>query len=199
MDFTIILIIAFVIGMVLGFIFQRSQFCMTLILTESFLFRNHRRMIGLITAILFSTILFNIAVFSGLIENFNLLQNVGINPEFFKASSILERHIIGGLIFGFGMILAGGCVAGILFRIGEGQLSSVIAFIGLMSGFVGAFLLETLYLFEKSSVIYSSALVLPMILSVEPITFTIITVLFFLLIVLALYYRFSLLSIKKWR
>jgi len=197
MDFIIILIIAFVIGTVLGFVFQRSQFCMTLILTESFLFRNHRRLMGLITAILFSTILFNIVVSSGLIENFNLLQSVGVNPAFFKVPLILERHVIGGLIFGFGMILAGGCVAGILFRIGEGQLSSIIGFIGLMSGFAGAFLFEKLYLFGNSTVIYPSGLLLPMILSVEPIFFTIIIALFFLLIVLALYYKFSLHTIKK--
>jgi uncharacterized membrane protein YedE/YeeE len=154
-------------------------------------------MVGLIAAILFSTILFNIALFSGLIENFNLLQNVGVNPAFFIAPLILERHIIGGLIFGFGMILAGGCVAGILFRIGEGQLSSVIGFIGLMSGFAGAFLLETLHLFENSIAVYPSGLLLPMILGVEPIIFTIIVILFFLLIVLALHYKFNVLAIRK--
>lgn len=197
MDFIIVLIIAFVIGTVLGFIFQRSQFCMTLILTEFFLFKNHRRMVGLTAAILFSTILFNIAVFSGLIENFNLLQNVGVNPAFFKAPLILERHIIGGLIFGFGMILAGGCVAGILFRIGEGQLSSVIGFIGLMSGFAGAFLLETLYLFENSIAVYPYGLLLPMILGIDSIIFTIIVILFFLLVVFALHYRISIHSLKK--
>ncbi|WP_455369400.1 YeeE/YedE thiosulfate transporter family protein [[Eubacterium] cellulosolvens] len=197
MDFIIILIIAFFIGTTLGFIFQKSQFCMTLILTESFLFNNHRRMVGLIAAILFSTILFNIAVFSGLIENYNLLQNVGVNPAFFKAPLILERHIMGGLIFGFGMILAGGCVAGILFRIGEGQLSSLIGFIGLMSGFAGAFLLEKLYLLEGIIVIYPSGLLLPTILGVRPIIFTIIAILFFLLIILALHYKFNVLAIRK--
>jgi uncharacterized membrane protein YedE/YeeE len=197
MDFMIVLIIAFVIGAVLGFIFQRSQFCMTLILTESFLFNNHRRIVGLIATILFSTILFNIALYSGLIENFNLLQNVGVNHEFFKAPLILERHIIGGLIFGFGMILAGGCVAGILFRIGEGQLSSLIGFIGLMSGFAGAFLLEKLYLFENSIAVYPSGLLLPMILGVDPIIFTIIAIIFLFLILLILHYRFNVLAIRK--
>jgi uncharacterized membrane protein YedE/YeeE len=197
MDFIIVLIIAFVTGIVLGFIFQRSQFCMTLILTESFLFNNHRRIVGLIAAILFSTILFNIALYSGLIENFNLLQNVGVNPEFFKAPLILERDIIGGLIFGFGMILAGGCVAGILFRIGEGQLSSVIGFIGLMLGFAGAFLLETLYLFENSIAVYPSGVLLPMILGVEPIIFTIIAIISLFLILLILHYRFNVLAIRK--
>jgi uncharacterized membrane protein YedE/YeeE len=197
MDFMIVLIIAFVIGAVLGFIFQRSQFCMTLILTKSFLFNNHRRIVGLIATILFSTILFNIALYSGLIENFNLLQNVGVNHEFFKAPLILERHIIGGLIFGFGMILAGGCVAGILFRIGEGQLSSLIGFIGLMSGFAGAFLLEKLYLFENSIAVYPSGLLLPMILGVDPIIFTIIAIIFLFLILLILHYRFNVLAIRK--
>jgi uncharacterized membrane protein YedE/YeeE len=196
MDFITVLIIAFVTGTILGFVFQRSQFCMTLILTESFLFRNHRRLMGLVTAIIVSTILFNIIVFFGLNENFNLLQNVGVNPEFFKVPLVLERHVIGGLIFGFGMILAGGCVAGTLFRIGEGQLSSIIAFIGLISGFAGTFLLEKIYPFGNSIPIYPSALLLPIILGVEPIFFIIIIALFFLLIILAFYYRFSIHAIK---
>ncbi len=196
MDLIIILIIAFFIGTVFGFIFQRSQFCMTLILTESFLFNNHRRMVSLISAILFSIILFNIVIFSGLVDSFNFLQNIGVNPKFFMAPLILERHIIGGLIFGFGMVLAGGCVAGILFRIGEGQLSSVIGFIGLMLGFVGAFLLEPLYLFN-STVVYPSGTLLPTILGVEPNIFAIIVILFFLLIVLTLHYRFNILEIRK--
>jgi uncharacterized membrane protein YedE/YeeE len=196
MDFIIILIIAFFIGTVFGFIFQRSQFCMTLILTESFLFNNHRKMVSLISAILFSMILFNIAIFSRLVDSFNLLKNIGVNPEFFIAPLILERQIIGGLFFGFGMILAGGCVAGILFRIGEGQLSSVIGFIGLMSGFVGAFLLEPLYLFNNT-VFYPSGILLPMILGIEPNIFTIIVILFLLLIVLTLHYRFNILEIRK--
>ena len=197
MDFIIIIIIAFFIGTAFGFIFQKSQFCMTLILTESFLFNNHRRMVGLIAAIFFSIILFNLAVFSGLIENYNLLQNVGVNPSFFKAPLIFERHIVGGLIFGFGMILAGGCVAGILFRIGEGQLSSVIGFIGLMSGFAGAFLLERLYLFENSIVVYPSGLILPMIFGVESIIFTILAIIFLFFILLLFHYRFNVLSIRK--
>jgi uncharacterized membrane protein YedE/YeeE len=154
-------------------------------------------MVGLIAAILFSIILFNLAVFSGLIENYNLLQNVGVNPSFFKAPLILERHIIGGLIFGFGMILAGGCVAGILFRIGEGQLSSVIGFIGLMLGFAGAFILEPLYLFENSVVVYPSGLLLPIILGVESIIFVIIAIMFLFFLLLLFHYRFNMLTIRK--
>lgn len=166
MDFTIVLLIALAIGIILGFIFERGQFCMTLILTESVFFKNHRRMVGLISAILICTVLFNIAVFLGAVDSFNLLRQVGVNPNFFKPPLVVERSLIGGLIFGFGMILAGGCVAGILFRIGEGQLSSAIALLGLIAGFASAVVLEAIGVVGPERGLYPSGVLLPEILQI---------------------------------
>lgn len=42
--------------------------------------------------------------------------------------------IVGGVLFGIGMVLAGGCVSGILMRIGEGFAMQMVAFIGLLIG-----------------------------------------------------------------
>lgn len=42
--------------------------------------------------------------------------------------------IIGGFLFGFGMVLAGGCVVGTLYKMGSGSILSLMAFIGLLSG-----------------------------------------------------------------
>jgi uncharacterized membrane protein YedE/YeeE len=43
-------------------------------------------------------------------------------------------HITGGLVFGMGMVLAGGCGSGIWYRVGEGQLASFVAVGGFFGG-----------------------------------------------------------------
>ena len=164
MEFAIILLVAFATGVILGFLFEKGQFCMTLMLTESVLFKNHRRIVGLVGAILASMILFNLASYLGLIDKFNLLRSVGVSPNFFEPPLVIERDLVGGLLFGFGMILAGGCVAGILFRIGEGQLSSVVAFLGLMMGFASAMTLQAIGVIGPEYGLYPPGVLLPQIL-----------------------------------
>jgi len=44
---------------------------------------------------------------------------------------------IGGILFGIGMVLAGGCASGTLMRVGEGFAMQMIALVGLI---IGAFL-----------------------------------------------------------
>jgi uncharacterized membrane protein YedE/YeeE len=42
--------------------------------------------------------------------------------------------VVGGILFGIGMVIAGGCVSGILMRIGEGFVMQMVAFLGLLIG-----------------------------------------------------------------
>lgn len=157
---------------------------MTLMLTESVLFRNHRRLAGLILAILLSTILFNMVVFLNAVDQLNLLSSVGVDPSFFQAPLVVERDLIGGLIFGFGMILAGGCVAGVLFRMGEGQLSSAISFLGLIAGFVVAIVFENVGVLGPEISLYPAETLLPHILQI-PSAFLVVLAAAFLLALLA--------------
>ena len=41
---------------------------------------------------------------------------------------------VGGLLFGIGMVIAGGCVSGTLYRIGEGYLASWASLLGILLG-----------------------------------------------------------------
>ncbi|MBS7622057.1 YeeE/YedE family protein [Candidatus Bathyarchaeota archaeon] len=186
-DFQVTLLLALAVGIILGFIFQRGQFCMTLMLTESTLFRNHRRLTGLILAVLVSVILFNISVSLGLRDRLNLLKSIDVDPAFFQAPLVIERSLVGGLVFGIGMILAGGCVAGILFRIGEGQLSSAISFLGLMAGFGLAMTLEVLGILGPEVSLSTSGTLLPQILQVSSAPLVILAAAFLLAILAALY------------
>ncbi len=45
--------------------------------------------------------------------------------------------VLGGLLFGFGMVLSGGCVSGSLYRMGEGYLGSWVAIGGVLVGLYG--------------------------------------------------------------
>jgi len=42
--------------------------------------------------------------------------------------------IVGGLVFGIGMVLAAGCASGTTYRVGEGMMGSAVAAIGLTTG-----------------------------------------------------------------
>tara|TARA_B100001109_G_C18820007_1_gene453991 strand:- start:285 stop:1235 length:951 start_codon:yes stop_codon:yes gene_type:complete len=44
--------------------------------------------------------------------------------------------IVGGVLFGFGMVIAGGCVSGSLYRIGEGYVASLFSILGVVTGLV---------------------------------------------------------------
>jgi len=45
---------------------------------------------------------------------------------------------LGGLLFGVGMVVAGGCVSGSLYRMGEGYVASWVAFAGVMGGLLAS-------------------------------------------------------------
>lgn len=55
------------------------------------------------------------------------------------ASPAGVHTLIGSLLFGMGMPLAGGCLVGVMFRLGGGSTQSAVAFVGiLLGGLVGA-------------------------------------------------------------
>ena len=143
-----ILIMALVTGVFMGFIFQRSQFCTALASNEAFTFHNYGRFQGILVLLIVSTIVFNILIWLGVVSKFNLLPAIGIDaPTLCRTlpftlpgplgAVMPVINLIGGVVFGFGMMLAGGCVAGTLFRIGEGYIASIIALIGISAGGLG--------------------------------------------------------------
>jgi uncharacterized membrane protein YedE/YeeE len=43
-------------------------------------------------------------------------------------------NLVGGIVFGIGMVLAGGCASGITYRVGEGVVAALSAVVGLATG-----------------------------------------------------------------
>lgn len=122
--FLVILITSSICGLVAGFVMHRSDFCVTGMFRDLFLFRDvfMLRILGVL--IVSSMLLFELAVLGGAITHhpFPLLGAPSLG------------NIIGGFLFGIGMVLAGGCVVGTLYKMGSGSVVSIVAFIGLLLG-----------------------------------------------------------------
>ena len=108
--------VIFCLAVILGITNQRSRFCFVRAFREPFLTGEGEMIKAVVTAFLICISGFSILKFSG-IKDFT----VQIAP------SAGLPAVIGGFIFAIGMVLAGGCASGSLWRSGEGQLKSWLA------------------------------------------------------------------------
>lgn len=114
----------FVVGIILGSILYRSDFCMSGILRDVFLFKDTARLWHLTLAILLTAVLFALVQLVEPLRSDELIS--------FRRVSLLG--VAGGLIFGVGMVLAGGCVFSTLYKMGGGNLTYLLAGLGIISG-----------------------------------------------------------------
>lgn len=122
-----ILFIIFVnlaLGLVAGAIMYRSDFCVTGMFRDLFLFKKTVMLRSLLLLTISSMVLFE------------LLRRIDLLPyyPFPLLASPSLANLIGGIVFGIGMVLAGGCVVGTLYKMGSGSTISATAFIGLIIG-----------------------------------------------------------------
>jgi uncharacterized membrane protein YedE/YeeE len=115
---TLIGLAAFAGGLVFGAIVQRTHFCTMGAIADLVLFGDWRRMRAWLTAIAVALILSQALQAAGAID---LGQSLYLTSGFGWLGAI-----IGGLIFGFGMTLTGGCSSRSLVRFGAGNLKSVV-------------------------------------------------------------------------
>ena len=116
-----------VFGLALGFVLQRSRFCFVSAVSNCFLFRDTRLLEGVLGGLFVATIGFALVMY-------RLSPGADVPPTTAIVTPFGWHLVLGGVIFGFGMLLAGGCIVGNLFRIGEGALSAVLAFLGVLAG-----------------------------------------------------------------
>lgn len=111
------------LGAALGFVFQRGRFCLNTAFRDVIYIKNFT----LFRSYLLSLI---IAVIGA-----NLLEHLGvISLDQGRQEFAWLANILGGYIFGIGMVLAGGCAAGTWYRVGEGLVGSWMAALGFMIG-----------------------------------------------------------------
>jgi uncharacterized membrane protein YedE/YeeE len=103
-------------GFALGFIMHRSRLCFARAFREPFMTAETEMTKAIIIALVVAMPLAALLFAAKVIDPY-----LGIPPTFWLGS------LSGGLIFGVGMVFAGGCASGSLWRMGEGHLKLWVA------------------------------------------------------------------------
>lgn len=105
-----------VFGAAFGLVFQRSRLCLVRAFREPFMTGDGEHTRAAALAVVLSTVGFALLKFADLKDHGDWV---------FPAAG--AGGLLGGLLFGVGMVLAGGCGAGSIWRVGEGQVKLVVA------------------------------------------------------------------------
>ncbi len=98
-------------GIAFGFILHRSRFCFARCFREPFMTGDAATTRAVVTSLLICAL------------GFAVIKWTGLRSELaFTAPSVGLGGLVGGFIFGFGMLLAGGCGSGTIWRVAEGQV-----------------------------------------------------------------------------
>ena len=109
------------IGLFIGIVLQRSRWCIVRALREPFMTGDADPAIAIIAGLVIGLL------------GFTIIKIMGIGAEMtMVASNFWMPAIIGGIIFGFGMTIAGGCTIGSSWRAGEGHVKLWLALIGII-------------------------------------------------------------------
>jgi uncharacterized membrane protein YedE/YeeE len=120
-------------GLTFGFVLQRSRFCFASAFRDIFLLRHGRSMRGVLVGLAVATTGFAVLM-AKQVPNTAL----GILPPDANVLPLGWHTVAGGLLFGVGMVVAGGCVSGSIYRMGEGYVASWVSFLGIMLGLAAA-------------------------------------------------------------
>jgi uncharacterized membrane protein YedE/YeeE len=157
--FVIIAAISLLLGLAAGYVMHRSDFCLAGMFRDLFLFKRTVMIKSLILLVVSSMVFFEAARQGGLLT-------VPF-PLMYPPSA---ANLIGGFLFGIGMVLAGGCVVGTLYKMGSGSILSLTAFVGLIlgSGLYAEFH-PSWAAFAKRTVLFPGKVTVAQILGVDPL------------------------------
>ncbi len=114
-------ITAIPVGFLFGFFLKKGELCGSSAISEVILMRDRSKAFGLWIAIVISMALFAV---------FDLMGIIKLSPK----PLIYLNYIVGGAFFGTGIVLAGGCVSGCLFKAAAGNINSMAGLIGIPLG-----------------------------------------------------------------
>ncbi|MFW5694730.1 MAG: YeeE/YedE family protein [Alkalispirochaeta sp.] len=109
------------LGLLLGYALQRGGYCMNTAFRSFFLEKDKSLVRAWVLVLLINIVGVRLFTDLGVLDP-------AVAPIFWPAA------IVGGFIFGAGMVLAGGCASGTYYRCGRGMLGSVAALIGFVIG-----------------------------------------------------------------
>ncbi len=138
---TLVSSLGFVLGLIFGGVAQRTNFCTMGALSDIVFMGNWSRFRAWLLAIAVAILVSQIMHLNGMID---------LNKAIYLTTNLgWAGAILGGLMFGFGMTLAGGCGNKTLVRLGAGNMKSFVVFLVLglfaymtLRGFIGPARLE---------------------------------------------------------
>ncbi|QGP91446.1 hypothetical protein MGLY_07790 [Neomoorella glycerini] len=114
-----------VFGLAFGFVLQRSRFCFTASMRDPVLTGSTSLTRAVIIAIAVATVGFAAIQFSAYMAGKPI-------PGFISPVGI--HTVIGAILFGTGMVIAGGCASGTLMRVGEGFIMLMVTLVFFVAG-----------------------------------------------------------------
>jgi hypothetical protein len=123
------------IGFLFGFFLEKADLCGSSAFSEMIMMKDKEKFLGLCVLIVVSMLGFSIL---------SALGWVKLNPK----PMIWANYIVGGVAFGVGIVLAGGCISGCLFKTGQGNINSMAGLVGIPLG-VAAVMHGPLKAFDK--------------------------------------------------
>ncbi len=112
-------------GIVFGFILQRARFCFTASMRDPYLTGGTNLTKAVLLALAVTTIGFWAIKYGAFSRGLPIPGQSFVVPISFAT-------VIGGIVFGIGMVISGGCASGTLMRVGEGftmQMLSIFFFV----------------------------------------------------------------------
>ena len=107
------------IGITIGILIQRARFCFATAFRDLFNGPENARALDIHKGIAIAILVGSTGVFA--------LKFMGMVEEDIGVAPVHITNTVGGLLFTFGSVLAGGCASGILWRTGEGHIKAWIA------------------------------------------------------------------------
>ncbi|MCG6552861.1 MAG: YeeE/YedE family protein [Candidatus Magnetominusculus sp. LBB02] len=111
-----------IIGVALGWVLQRGRVCMNSGFRDIILVQNTEIFRAFLAALII------------MIVGANLLEDTGVIKVLYRQGFMPIANIIGGYLFGMGIVLASGCASGIWFKIGEGTVPAWVSVLGFFLG-----------------------------------------------------------------
>ncbi|MHA2101358.1 MAG: YeeE/YedE family protein [Candidatus Kariarchaeaceae archaeon] len=118
-------LISLLIGISVGILLQKGRACTNTAFRNFLLFRNNELISFVVIAVCIQLI------------GYYFLSVASIPGFAFNSNPIEFSYLfipLGGFLFGFGTVIAGGCAGGICYRIGEGSGASGLGFLGFATG-----------------------------------------------------------------
>lgn len=125
---------AVVVGLTLGFILQRGRFCLNSAFRDIIFMKEYDLFRSYLLCVVVALIGTNLIEDAGFIMRFDQDMGHFVSTGLLRQNFVPVANIIGGYLFGLGIVLAGGCASGIVYRLGEGQMAALVAIVGFFFG-----------------------------------------------------------------